>query len=174
MSAIISSCGRYRYRLERHMLYDAMPSDVLAQDGPMVFVMANPSTADATDDDPTIRKCKGFALRHGRRHLIVVNVMAWRSTYPKELLAAPDPMGPENERYVRAAAATPDALIVVAWGEAIKRPLRHFTLPVIDWLRQHNDVHCFGLTDTKQPRHPLMLAYSTPLEIYARRSHAPA
>src|SRR5689334_20041621 len=71
-SAVLSPCGLYRYRLTRRW-----------GDGPaLLFVMLNPSTADATEDDPTIRRCTGFAKREGMPAIEVVNLFAWRATDP--------------------------------------------------------------------------------------------
>lgn len=70
-NAIISTCGRYRYSLERST---GGPGPVLC------WLMLNPSTADATKDDPTIRKVIGFSGRNGYGAVIVVNLFAWRST----------------------------------------------------------------------------------------------
>lgn len=64
MSAIISACGRYRYRLERQF-------DGASESGVVAFIMVNPSTADAEQDDPTIRRCITFAKRQGARKLLV-------------------------------------------------------------------------------------------------------
>jgi hypothetical protein len=81
--ATLSDCGRYRYRLWRRWA-----------DGPTVlFVMLNPSTADADVDDPTIRRCIGFARSWGAGALEVVNLYAWRATQPAELKAAVGPVG---------------------------------------------------------------------------------
>lgn len=72
-SATISECGRYRYRLTRRFA-----------DGPCAtFVMLNPSTADETIDDPTIRRCRNFAIREGCGGLVVVNLFAYRATDPR-------------------------------------------------------------------------------------------
>ena len=79
-SAIISACKTYRYRLERRF-----------GDGPtLMFVMVNPSTADAEQDDPTIRKCIGFAERASYGRIIVGNKFAFRATDVRELRGAAD------------------------------------------------------------------------------------
>lgn len=92
--AILSACGTYRYHLWR--LWDkALPV--------MVFVMQNPSTADASHDDPTIRKCIGFAKRHGYGGISVRNIFALRATDERILLTHHDPFGPENDAHLLAA-----------------------------------------------------------------------
>lgn len=84
-SAVISECGSYRYRLER--VWEAEKDRV-------AFIMLNPSTADASKDDPTIRRCIGFAKAWGFGGLIVGNLFALRSTDPKALYGHKDPVGP--------------------------------------------------------------------------------
>src|SRR5690606_33929820 len=105
-------CGRYRYSLTRHI-----PS-LLRWVRPVTFVMLNPSTADASEDDPTIRRCISFAERIGGTELEVLNLFALRATDPKELLEAQrngvDPIGPENDEYLRR--ISPMSTVIVAWG----------------------------------------------------------
>ncbi len=156
MSAVISECGTYRYWLERGEL-----------NAPYVaWVLANPSTADAELDDPTVRKARGFTERWGYKRFVFVNVFAGRSTKPKGLLAMKDPHGPLNEQYQREAVAGA-SMVVLAWGNAIVKPLRAWASTThrrVD--RACLSPMCLGYTKDRQPRHPLMLAYTTPLEIY--------
>ena len=159
MSAIISDCGMYRYRLDRG-----------EPDTPYVcWILANPSTADASLDDPTVRKARGFTERWGYKRFVFVNVFAGRSTKPKGLLAMSNPVGPENSGHIIKAIANAE-FCVLAWGNAIVPSLRHFAARTSLIVRANRDdefIKCLGYTKDRQPRHPLMLAYSTPLEIYA-------
>jgi hypothetical protein len=103
--AELSPCRRYRYRLWRRW-----------SDGPVVnFVMLNPSTADAEQDDPTVRRCVGFAKSWGAGGLVVTNLYALRSTDPKALWTADDPVGPENAFHLGSGALGADT-VVCAWG----------------------------------------------------------
>ena len=105
--AVISDCERYRYRLTRRW-----------DDGPTcTFIMLNPSTADARKDDPTIRRCIGFARREGCAALLVINCFAFRATKPADLFAAEDPIGPENDRHIMAASLDADGQVIAAWGD---------------------------------------------------------
>ena len=108
-AAVISKCGAYRYSLTRKW-----------SDAPLLsFVMLNPSTADAKEDDPTIRRCIGFARREGAGGLIVANLYALRSPSPEALWSARDPIGPENLQTLAglAAQAVDQSFpIVCAWG----------------------------------------------------------
>lgn len=158
MSAVISECGKYRYWLERGLL-----------DAPYVaWVLANPSTADAELDDPTVRKARGFTERWGYSRFVFVNVFAYRSTDPKGLRGVSDPVGPENYDYIHKAVIGADK-VVLAWGNAITRTLRRHSYWIfhrVNMIRPNNTAKCLGYTRDRQPRHPLMLPYSTPLEEY--------
>src|SRR3546814_11714 len=104
--AIISECGKYRYRLWR-IWDDTKPQ--------CMFIMLNPSTADADLDDPTIRRCIGFAKSWGYGGLQVCNLFAYRSTEPRELLKVFHPGGLENIWHLREAAAVCE-IVVCSWG----------------------------------------------------------
>lgn len=167
--ALISDCGKYRYWLER--AWDAgLTLNIL--NTRMVFVMANPSTADASIDDPTIRKCIGFAKRHKHNGIVVVNVMAARATKPEALLKMADPVGPQNAEFLAMVASKyPESDIVCAWGNAIAKPLRKHIRSAVNTLFVGDGMgprvlYCFGTTKDGSPRHPLMLSYETPLQEY--------
>lgn len=123
----------------------------------------NPSTADAEQDDPTIRRCVDFALRNDHYRIEVVNLFALRATNPRELRRAPDPIGPDNDERIQDA-ATAASIVVCAWGAHGKylsrgiavRRLLHALIP---WDR----LMCFGVTSNGQPKHPLYLKADTPL-----------
>ena len=139
--ALFSRDRRYRYRLWRSWDPDGAR---------VAFVMLNPSTADDRRDDPTIRRCVGFARSWGFGSLDVVNLFGYRATFPADLVRAPDPVGQENARHVRAALRGAD-LVVLAWG-------RRATDSVLLSLPR---AHCLGLTRTGQPRHPLYVRGET-------------
>lgn len=110
-SAVISPCERYRYALHRR--WQIGNSSVL-------WVMLNPSTADADIDDPTIRRCLVFSQAWSFDHLMVGNLYALRSTQPAALWTADDPVGPENDAHLRAMAKGA-AQIICAWGANAKQ-----------------------------------------------------
>lgn len=157
--AVISDCGKYRYVLTRGPIGEGPPA---------IWGLANPSTADADIDDPTVRRVWGFTQRLGHRWFILVNPMAYRATKPEALLDIADPVGPENEAGVRwLAHKYPFATYVVGWGTAIKPPLLKHAFSFTNWLTAHGaTLHCLGRTSAGQPRHPLMLAGDTPLEVF--------
>lgn len=159
MSAVISGCGRYRYLLDRAWGNSAPV---------LLYVMLNPSTADAEIDDPTIRKCVGFAKRLGFERLRVANLYAFRATKPKALPMADNPVGIENDAYLGHSIATAER-VIVAWG-GHKLPIRwrySKARRVEDFLRvagPNQLLECLGTCGDGSPRHPLMLPYATPIE----------
>lgn len=156
-SARISSCGLYRWTLSRHW----GPGEAL------VFVMLNPSTADADTDDPTIRRCIGFAKREGYDGIVVMNLYAFRATKPATLLTCGDPVGLENDAYLqmllteRVRRGLP---VVAAWGaNADRDPAR--VAEVLD-LVAFVDWRCLGTTKQGAPKHPLYIKGDQPLVPY--------
>lgn len=127
-----------------------------------VFVMLNPSTADARADDPTIRRCIGFAKREHCGSLVVVNLFTLRSPNPKMLYRHPDPVGVGADDILLRHCCLKDRVVIAAWGShggLLDRGTSVRTL-----LARHGvQVHCFGLTALGQPRHPLYLPAHTPL-----------
>jgi hypothetical protein len=158
--ALISPCGKYRYWLER--MWDPGP--------PLVWVMLNPSTADAEKDDPTIRRVRGFTKREGYGAFVVVNVWALRATDPRDLHSRREAYEPENINHVTRIVMDRD--VVVAWGGhvSVSPALQRVKMALWD----AKSVRCLGLTKgqraaggarvNRQPRHPLMLRKDTPLE----------
>lgn len=125
MSAVLSDDRVYRYRLDRD-LAGWPPPDLFAEAAgggaePVrcVFIMLNPSTADATTNDRTVNRCIGYAEREGCTHLTIVNLYAYRTAYPEKLdeaaVAGVDIVGPDADRHVTEA-LTGAALTVAAWG----------------------------------------------------------
>lgn len=159
MSAIISPCGTYRYRLEREG-----PGE-----GATAIIMVNPSTADAANDDATIRKLKGFGERYQWGRLIVGNVFAYRATDVRELATAADPYGPDNG--YRLAEIFLDAQrLIFAWGPVAKLPKRLRT----KWREVYHLAQSMHLEPQSigapakdgHPCHPLMLPYTSELQTW--------
>lgn len=147
-SALFDPRGRYRYQLKRR--WGAGGREI-------AFVMLNPSTAGAERDDPTIRRCGGFARAWGFSAMTVVNLFALRATDPARLRRARDPVGPENDEHIARAADSCDA-VVLAW-EA-HGALRGRDQDVLVLLRGCRAT-CLGVTKSGQPRHPLYLPGAT-------------
>lgn len=155
--ATFSNCGRYRYLLTRRV----DPHFGRENCGTLLFVMLNPSTATATEDDPTIRRCVGFARREGYGRLAVANPFAWRATSPDDLKRATDPVGPKNEAHLRAAMRTATT-VVFAWGNHGSHRLGHH-LAFVNARELGVRPLCLGITKRGHPNHPLYLAAKTPL-----------
>jgi hypothetical protein len=153
-SAVISGCGAFRYVLTRNWTDD--DTSVL------LFVMLNPSTADADIDDPTIRKCIGFSQRLGYGGIEVVNLYAYRATDPKALKAAGYQVGPDNNRYTMAAIRRAHN-IVLAWGANARGMIRP---DIVLRMVREAGVTPMALRRLADgvPEHPLMLPYSCTLQ----------
>jgi hypothetical protein len=124
----------------------------------VLFVMLNPSIADATTDDPTLRRCLAFARTWGFGYLDVCNLFAHRSAHPDVLKAVADPVGPRNDRVIAEVAARANR-IVVAWGA--RGSLRDRAERVLSAILTQPPLHCFGRTCAGEPRHPLYLPQTT-------------
>lgn len=157
-SAIISDCKLYRYRLERRF-----------GDGPtLMFVMVNPSTADAEVDDQTIKKCVGFAERAGFGRILVGNKFAFRATDVNRLRETHDPIGPENDAHLRSMMFDA-ARVVVGWGQLSKLPeiLRHRWKDVVRLAdEQGHTLHAIGTNADRHPKHPQMTGYNVPIAVW--------
>lgn len=166
MSAYLSADRVYRYSLMR----DVAP---LTGVGSVAFVGLNPSTADETQDDPTIRRCIRFARDWGYAQLLMLNLYAFRATDPVHLWRARrdgvDVVGPENLETVARVAGGCD-LVVCAWG-ACQAPAAEEHIERV--LALLPDPHCIGLTKGGAPRHPLyVLAATRPQAFRAREPEA--
>ncbi|WP_313313105.1 DUF1643 domain-containing protein [Pulveribacter sp.] len=143
--AELSPCNSYRYALWREW----------SEEPPVLFVMLNPSTADASQDDPTIRRCISFAQQWGHGGLIVANLFAWRSPYPTHLRSAKDPIGPSNDEWLKKLAKQ-SSVVVGAWGNHGTYMQRGKAVASL-----FPGLQCLGLTKQGQPRHPLYVSAST-------------
>lgn len=152
MSAVISDCGKFRFVLGRQ-LNDPNTHRLL-------YIMLNPSTADASIDDPTIRRCTTFALKHGYTSFEVVNLFAFRTPSPKVLADAGYPSHRQEYEYAVAAMKRADA-ICCAWG-AIPKGVPSLVAGLMRNLAlvQRKPMVCLGKTKDGHPRHPLYLPNS--------------
>ena len=139
--AVFSECGRYRYVLWRSWNPVAPTA---------AFVGLNPSTADASVDDPTIRRCKGFARDWGYGGLVMLNLYAFVTSFPGRLALADDPVGPENDEHLRARAASA-GIVIAAWGAFKQTGAR--VSAVLELVG--GELHCLRLNRDGSPMHPL-------------------
>ena len=162
MSAVISECGNYRTRLER-VVQDHQLVSVART---ILWVMLNPSTADAWKDDQTIRKVRAFSLRWGFHRALVGNLFAYRSTDPYRMWKARhegrDIVGPGNDEELVSMAKAAE-LVVCAWGaHAETWPERAQGVAQL-LLAANPNVKALKFTNSGQPYHPLYLPLDTEL-----------
>lgn len=147
--AVISDCGRYRYRLYREWA----PSSRM----PILWVMLNPSTADANIDDATIRRCIAFSASWGFDSMWVGNLYAYRSTDPDVLktVSADEARGPLHAHHMNQMIAE-SAKVVCGWGKPGGSGIPK-------WLWSPGGLWCLGKTKHGAPKHPLYIKGDTPL-----------
>ena len=151
MGAVLSRDHAYRWRLTRVLSEFEITR--------CLFVMLNPSTADAESNDPTIRRCMGYAARWGYGDLEVVNLFGLRATNPRELLRHRDPIGERNDEYILEGvegAMETGGIVVCAWGARGGYLGRDAAVLLL--IRSTGGVpYCLGLTRDGHPRHPLYM-----------------
>ena len=153
--ATLSPCGTWRFQLWRR--WDDRP--------PAAFIMLNPSTADASADDPTIRRCIGFARRWDCGGIVVANLFAFRATDPDALASAADPIGPHNDAFIVEAARRGE-VVVCAWGAHAEARGRDRAVANV---LAGRDLRCLGTTKDGHPRHPLYVRGDAVLEPFEVR-----
>jgi len=142
--AQFSKCRRYRYALWR--TWDE-------NNGHVMFIGLNPSTADEKEDDPTIRRCIGYAKSWGFGGIYMLNIFAFRATKPRNLRDASDPIGSENDDYLKMYCDN-SGLNIACWGT--HGAFMNRGQSVIELLGKNN-LSCLGITKSGQPKHPLYL-----------------
>jgi hypothetical protein len=158
--AIISADRKYRYKLVRSWASDSAP---------LIWIMLNPSTADASRDDPTIRRCVSFAKGWGFGGVEIYNLFALRSNDPKRIELASDPIGPENDTWLKSALRT-GGTVITAWGQCATKLRCQRASEVATMISRKKRVRVVSLGFTKggQPRHPLYVRGDAP---YSRRGN---
>jgi hypothetical protein len=149
-NAIISQDNKYRYQLSR--IWDEEKPKVL-------FIMLNPSTADANVDDPTIRRVVNFSKSWGYGGVLVGNLYAFRSTDPKALRYTDDPIGEDNIQHIQSLIGLTER-VIYAWGNNQKEP---------EWLSSLVDTpYCIDISKKGVPKHPLYLKGELQPKLYLR------
>lgn len=144
-----SDCERYRYTLTR--VWD--PGGARA-----LFIMLNPSTATEVQNDPTVERCERRARTLGFGAFRVLNIFAWRATDPRDMRAARDPVGPENNRAIVDSLDWADR-VICAWGTHGKHLGRG---PEVERLLREAGARLYhlGLSKEGHPKHPLYIGYT--------------
>lgn len=164
--ALISRCEKYRYWLSRRW------GDVEGRR--CLFIMLNPSTADAEIDDPTIRRCISFAQREGCTSLAVVNLYAFRATDPRELngLDFATAHGGETATQETLSAIGQADLVIAAWGADKSAPVAaQHLIKALAGTRSKAKLYCLGRTKSGAPRHPLYLSKNAQLTAWNYREY---
>lgn len=147
--AKFSECRNYRYSLWRQW----------GKSKPYLMIIGlNPSTADETEDDPTIRRCKRFALDWGFGGLVMTNLFAIRATDPKIMLAHKEPVGLENDEYL-SSLAKDAGMILAAWGNHGSHKARDWDVRQL--IEKTKQMKSLGKTKIGQPKHPLYIKADT-------------
>lgn len=141
-SATFSDCRTWRYVLWRRWDKNKLMA---------AFIGLNPSTADEITDDPTIRRCCDFARRWGFGGIYMLNLFAFRATDPKEMKAAQDPIGPDNDRCIAVCAFKAEK-VIFCWGNHGAHLGRGKEI-----MGKIGPAECFGFTKAGEPKHPLYL-----------------
>ena len=152
-TANFSTCRKYRYSLSR--IWDKQKKFVL-------FIGLNPSTADEKVDDPTIRRCSGYAQKWGYGGFIMVNLFAYRTTLPSNLKKVKYPVGRDNDKYIVKLSKKAD-ITVAAWGNngnLYRRDKQVLSLVP--------NLMCLKVNKSGQPAHPLYLNKDLKLTKFAR------
>lgn len=139
-SAVISSCKQYRYELRR--IWDESKPLVL-------FICLNPSIADAVSEDNTSRVCINYSTRWGYGGLLIGNLFAYRSTDQSALYNVQDPIGPDNDHWLRRMQDEAD-LVVCAWSDT--GAFKNRDAEVFQYLRAP---YCLKKLKSGRPGHPL-------------------
>ena len=139
--ARLSPCRAYRYTLWRRW----------GQGPHAMFIGLNPSTADETADDPTIRRCIGFARSWGYGALCMANLFAYRATQPADMKKAADPIGWDNDSTLRDVSRHA-GVVVAAWGAHGTFKSRDQSVRLLV-----PSLHYLRLTKDRHPGHPLYL-----------------
>lgn len=148
-TALYSDCEQYRYALTREWA---------PQNGRVLFIMLNPSTATEVQNDPTVERCERRARALGFGGFRVTNIFAWRDTDPKKMRAAKEPVGRENDATILDSLPWANQ-IIAAWGAHGEHLGRGAYVEAL--LREADvPVHHLGLTKAGHPKHPLYLPYS--------------
>jgi hypothetical protein len=151
-TAGFSPCRTYRYTLSR--IWGPQEQRLL------IFIMLNPSTADALYNDPTVERCQRRAIQDGYGGLMVVNLFALRATQPFLLKQRQDPVGPDNDRSILQVCSIPEATVVCGWGT--HGVLHGRDQQVIKMLQlQGIPLHALKVSKKGHPWHPLYVSYET-------------
>jgi hypothetical protein len=172
-NARFSNDMKYRYLLERTWntkTWDSENREVISGGGKRIlFIMLNPSTADAEKNDPTVKRCVDYAHKWGYGSIEVANLFAYRATNPKDLLKVDDPVGPHNLCMIETAVSRAN-MVVGAWGTAGVPSFYVATVwRVLEIVTKQRDLYALSITKDGFPGHPLYQKADVKPFVYRRR-----
>ncbi|HHL42618.1 MAG TPA: DUF1643 domain-containing protein [Hellea balneolensis] len=148
--AIFSPCRTWRYRLAQ--IWDESKA-------PLFWLMLNPSTADELKNDPTVERCERRARMWGYGGSVVYNIFAYRATDPTDMRASPDPVGPDNDKWIaELARQSRDVDVVAGWGEHGAHLERGRNVLEI-FKAEQGRLNALKINASGHPAHPLYIAY---------------
>ena len=160
--AIISNCGKYRHWLIRS--WDDS-KDMCC------FIMLNPSTADADNDDPTIRRCISFSKKWGFGGFCVVNLFDLRTPKPSVLFESENPCSDRADYFIEQA-LNEFSQIIPAWGN---HGIYQERSQEVNWMIGHSflaePARCLGFNKSGEPKHPLYVKLEQPLIDYTNAEY---
>lgn len=159
----------FRYVLSRHA--DERINPMMAQR--LLWIMLNPSTADAKYDDATIRKCMSFSKHWGFGLMRVVNLYAFRATDPKDLKKSGFQIGPSNDNYIKDMGRW-SGEVCLAWGAHAEPARAAQVMKVLDAVQTADRIFYLNLTASGMPVHPLYQKLSTPRQYIGNNEALPS
>lgn len=157
--AIFSEDGLYRFLLWRRWDLGRLQHDLEAHEPRwLVSCCLNCSTADAMKNDPTVAGMVKRAKSWGYDGFKMVNLFAYRSTNPKGLLSAQNPVGAGNDAAILEACRLATT-VICGWGSA--SPLIPARAKYVEGMLRASGVelHHLRLNKDGQPGHPLYIGH---------------
>lgn len=143
-------------RLHRYTLIHRW-DELFETDKGIAWICLNPSTADENQLDPTLRRIRDFSALWGYSHFIMLNAFAWRATDPADMKASADPIGPDNDKWIKHWSDRVDR-VMIGWGEHGAHLGRdQQVLALLD----RRKTFCLERNSSGQPKHPLYVAKKT-------------
>jgi hypothetical protein len=153
-TAIFSEDYKYRYLLERDW----------SKGSSILFILLNPSTADADKLDPTLKRAYNIAKKYGYGKLVVVNIFAVRGSDPSVIKDIVDPIGELNNYYIKKYSKKADR-IIIGWGN--HGIYKNRSLEILKILKIYYDkIYVLGINKSGEPKHPLYTKKNIKLKKY--------
>lgn len=169
--ASLSDDKRHRFLLTRKWKTQKEERYILGLYGEVLWILLNPSNANDTIDDPTIKKIVTFTDRMGFTSLSVVNLYSYISSSPAVLWneQTREERKDLNFAYIKAA-ADKATRIMFTWGDYQVAHTMGAKITAMLLANGNRIFYCLGKNVNGSPKHPVRLSYSTQVEVYYKRS----